>query len=382
MKMLLLASVLLFSYSSHAAPKEVVVGLASNFSEVSSSSSNPFGGYFRDGIALAIQDSKAKLEKKGIILKTQMFDYGTSDARVLKAAKAAAASNVVAVVGYNFSSHALLAAPIHQKAGLLMLTPSATANRVGSLGSFVHQACFDNSFMGEALARVALTKLKARKAAIVAAVDCAYCTDLAQAFETQFKKGGGVITANAPILQTDTDFNGVYEKLKNQSFDVVLVPNQELLSARIVASLSSKGISKPYLGGDGWGNTGKEFFGVLQDNKITGYSVSHWHPEEQSSLSMAFVSAYKKQFGKAPNDTAVLAYDSMSLLVEALVKTNDFSRIGIEKALSNLKTFSGVTGKFIFQHKGAPKKSLVLLSTTNSGFKVLERVEPTSGGAK
>jgi branched-chain amino acid transport system substrate-binding protein len=370
------------SFSAFAEQKEIVVGLASNFSEVSSSSSNPFSGSFKNGVTFAIENAKAKLQKKGVNLKTLEFDYGNSDSRVLEVAKKAVASSAVAVVGYNFSSHALLAAPIHQQAGLAFVTPSATANRIGSLGPFVHQACFDNAFMGETLAKIALTKLKAKKAAVVAAADCAYCTDLAQAFETEFKKGGGVISVNAPILQSDTEFGSVYEKLKDQSYDVILVPNQELLSARVISTLSGKGILKPFLGGDGWGNVGEEFFGILNGKQLTGYSVSHWHPEEKSAMSRKFSAGYTKKFGKSPDDTSVLSYDAMSLLIEAILQTKDYSRAGIEKSLNSLKQFYGVTGKFIFQNKRAPKKSLVLLSANNSKFKVLERVEPLKGGGK
>lgn len=370
----------LISHSAFAEKTEVTIGLASNFSEVSSSSSNPFGGYFRDGVTLALEKAKPLLDKKGISLKVQEFDYGVSDAKVLEAAQKAVASNAVAILGYNFSSHALLAAPIHQKAGLPMLTPSATANRIGSLGSFVHQGCFDNDFMGETLARVAIRRLKAKSAAIVVAADCAYCTDLARAFETEFKKAGGTIAVSVPLLQDEKNLQPVVEQLKNKKFDVVLVPNQELSSARIVSAILNAGINKPFLGGDGWGNVGQEFFGILKNQKLTGYSVSHWHPDVTSKLSKEFVASYKSEFGKMPNDTSVLAYDSASLLVDVILRSQSLTRKGIEDAFNKTKTFSGVTGKFVFQPKRAPLKSLVLLEANSSKFKVLEIIDPPAGG--
>ena len=359
-----------------SATKDIVIGLASNFSEVSSSSSNPFGGYFRDGVTLALKDSQARLEKKGIKISFKEFDYGNSDARVLEAAKKATESDAIAVLGYNFSSHALLAAPLHQKAGLPMLTPSATANRIASLGPFVHQGCFDNAFMGETLARVAANRLKAKRAAIVVAADCAYCTDLAQAFRAEFTKNGGSIAIFVSVLQDDKNFDEVYEKLKDQTFDAVLVPNQELSSAKIISTLSRKGIYQPFLGGDGWGNVGEEFFGILGKQKLNGFSVSHWHPEEISNRSKKFVQDYQASFKKRPNDTSVLAYDSMLLLVEAILQTESYTRSGMEASLNKIKDFSGVTGRFFFKADHAPTKSLVLLSANSSKFKVLERIEP------
>ena len=360
--------------------KEVAVGLASNFSELSSSSSNPFGDYFRNGIQLALKDAEARLARKQLTIKLKEFDYGNSDTRVLDAARNAVASDVVAVVGYNFSSHALLAAPIHQAGHLSMITPSATANRVGSFGPYVHQGCFDNAFMGEALARIAHQKLKASKAAIVVAADCAYCTDLAKAFESEFRKNGGTVTVSTSVLVEDKDFAGAIEKLKAQPFDVVLVPNQELLSGRIIDALIRHGIRKPFLGGDGWGNTGTELFAHLDKQPLNGYSVSHWHPDETSTRSKKFVADYNKTFGKSPNDTAVLAYDSMSILIYALLRAPKITRAGVEESLSQMKEFNGVSGHFLFQKNKAPRKSLIVLSPANSKFNVVERMEPAAGG--
>jgi branched-chain amino acid transport system substrate-binding protein len=374
----------LLSVTAHGAipPKEVMVGLASNFTEVSTSSSNPFGGYFRDGVSLALMDGEKKLKANGIRIVTKEFDYGTSDARVLEAAKSAVDSDVVAVVGYNWSSQALLAAPIHQAGKLPMLTPSATANRIGSLGQYVHQACFDNAFMGETLATVAKKRLKAKRAVVIAAADCAYCTDLSSAFTKQFENGGGKVVASLSVLQNDKNFDSVIDQLKSVEFDTVLIPNQELLSARIIAALNAKGIHKPFLGGDGWGNVGEEFFGILGKQEISGYSTSHWHPEESSTLSKRFTQKYKAKFGKLPNDTSVLAYDSMSLLIDLIIRTPNRSRAGIEEAFRNLKSYSGVTGKFIFSRERAPLKSLVLLSVNNSKFQVLDRIEPAQEAKK
>lgn len=355
---------------------EVKIGLASNFSEPSSSSSNPYGDYFRSGVNLALTDSAARLAKKGIHVKTVEFDYGTNQVRVLDAAKKAVASDVIGVIGYNFSSHTLLAAPIHQTAGLPMLTPSATADRLGRMGRFIHSACFDNSFMGETLAQVAQGRLKAKRAAIVVAADCAYCQDLANAFAKAFIAAGGKITARAEVLESDRDFSNAISQLKQMSYDVVLVPNQELNSARIISAILKAGINKPLLGGDGWGNVGDEFFSILGQQELQGYSVSHWHPDVISPRSKTFVSNYVKTFGKKPNDTSVLAYDATLLLVEALLRTKQYTRDGLEEALVGIRRFDGVTGEALFSNRGAPSKSLVLLSANKTRFKVLETIDP------
>ncbi len=366
------------STTSFAAMESVRIGLASNFSEPSSSTSNPYGDYFRSAVKLALLDATPRLEKRGLRIELEEFDYGTTQVRVLDAAKKAAASSVIAVLGYNFSSHALLAAPIHQQAKLPMLTPSATADRIGRMGPYVHTACFDNAFMGNALARVAKSRLHASRAAMIVAADCAYCQDLARAFESEFGRLGGAVSARSEILLGDTDFSASLAKLKIANFDVVLVPGQDALnSARIISAVLNAGIHKPFLGGDGWGDVSDEFFSVLGNQTLEGFSVSHWHPDFDSQKSHRFVRDYTAKFGRRPNDTAVLAYDATLLLVEAVLSARTRTREGLEAALAGIRTFSGVTGDFRFRDDRAPAKSLVLLSVNNKHFKIIESISPS-----
>ena len=367
--------------ASGAEPSNVVIGLASNFSEVSTGSSNPYGGYFKDGVSLALKKSETRLRERGIKITLQEFDYGTSDIKVLEATRNAVKSQAVAVLGYNYSSNALLAAPLHHEAKLPMLTPSATANRLGTFGRYIHMGSFSNAFMGETLARVAKSKLKASKAVVLPAANCAYCSDLAESFSTNFQKLGGSVAVNLPILNDDTSFGDVIEKLKLQKFDVVFIPNQELTSARLIAALSKAGVKVPFMGADGWGNVGQEFFGILNDAKFSGYSTSHWHPDLRDKVSTDFIANYKATFGKIPNDTSVLAYDSMLLLIEALLKAKSLDREGVETSLNQISAFSGVTGNFVMSPNQAPRKRLVLLKTNNKRFQVVDSITPQAKGA-
>lgn len=364
--------------------ESVPIGIASNFSEPSRSTSNPYGDYFRNGVRLALSDAAPALEQRGLRVDLQEFDYGTSQVRVLEAAKQATASNVIGVLGYNFSSHALLAAPIHQQAKLPMLTPSATADRLSQLMPFVHTACFNNAAMAQALAGVARNRLRALSAAIVVDADCAYCQDLAHAFENEFIRAGGSISVRSEVLEKDTDFSATVAKLKAVDFDVILVPNQEAVSnARIIAAVMRAGIRKPFLGGDGWGDVSSEFFSVLGDLRPEGYSVSHWHSDYNNEKSRKFVRDFKARFGKLPNDTAVLAYDATRLMVEAILKAKERTRAGLETALSELRTFSGVTGDFRYRvGNGVPLKNVVLLSTNNRRFEIAQIIPPPKGGMK
>jgi branched-chain amino acid transport system substrate-binding protein len=372
------------SSAACAAEQVVTLGLASNFSVVSTSTSNPFDNFFRDAVTLALADDRERLERAGLRVVTKEFDYQNDPVKALRAAKDAVASDAIGVNGYNWSSHALIAAPIHTAGKLPMITPSATADRLGHIGPFVHMACFDNSFMGREMALVARERLKAKSAVIVTAEDCAYCTDLARAFKAEFERRGGQVAKQLPILETNTEFSALAAKVKASGADVVVVPNQELLSARVIAAIVQTGMNKPFLGGDGWGNVGEQFFGILGGRVFDGYSMSHWHKDIREKRSQSFVASYLARFRKAPNDTAVLAYDATRLFDEALIRAKASgqspTRASLEAALTGLRSFTGASGQFEFvENQAAPHKSIVLLKA-GSKFQVVDVIPPREGG--
>ncbi len=375
--LLLFALITVFKSDFSNATSVVHVGLASNFTEVSSGYVNPYGGYFRDAVQLAFEDSKDLLRKNGIEVVLEEFDYGNQDSKVLLAAKKAAASPVVAVIGYNYSTQALIAAPYHHSVGLPMITPSATANRVSKMGKFVHQACVGNSFIGEAIAQAAWGRLKAKRAVIVPAADCAYCMDLSQAFEKQFTQLGGVVTEKIPILGDDRNFEALVGRLSANKPDVVFVPNQELTSARIISTLHKASIDLPFLGGDWWGNVGKGFFEVLGNAPVEGYFISHWNQKSSNRESLNFIKKYQEKFGKTPVDTSALGYDAARILIEALLHASALTRLGIEDYLNQMRSFQGLAGEFKFQPGEAPKKSIVMMHASKQKFEMVDLIHPS-----
>ena len=375
-----LTLITILAVSTAQAKENVTVGLASNFSELSTVSFNPFGGYFQNAIELAVSDNKALLDKAGINISLVKYDYGTNDINVIKKAKEASSSNAIAVIGYNYSAPALLSAPIHTEAKIPVVYPSASANRLGTFGKYVHLGSISNQFMVESLAKIATQTIKAKRILILAAVDCAYCMDLSKSFTDEVKKYGVIDIQNIQLLEKESDYTKVAEEAKKMIFDAVFVPNQELTAARLIAALTEAGITKPFLGADGWGNEGSEFFRVLRGKKFTGYSVTHWHTKLKTKKSERFVTEYKKRFDKLPNDTSVLAYDSMTLLIQALTRTKPLTRENLETTLSSIHTLDGVTGKSYWEPHQAPKKNMLVLKTTDTGFAINQIVTPKGGG--
>ena len=377
--LLAIASLLFLSLRSEAAtsaPTIVPVGIATTLQELDSNSAISAGDYVRHGVQLALKHYSERLKKKNLTIKLEEFDYSPSDLEALKAAKKAAASDVVAVHGYDYSSHALIAAPIHQEAGLPMVTPTATADRLAALGKYVHLVSFTNSYQAEMLARYAYKTLKARRVLTVAAKDCAYCQDLEHSFAREFQKLGGLATGSLPVLSNDQDFSKLTRQaLDGAKPDLIFLPNYEVLSARIISSFLTAGINVPFLGGDGWTTFGERVFrNVMADRSFQAFSAGHWHPTSRAPGSKRFVADFQAAYGTMPNDTAALSYDGMCLILEAIMRAKVYTREAVETELSQIAEYKGATGNISLAPGKASARNIYLLGVSNKGFSLVQEL--------
>lgn len=370
---LILSSGLVFS-KAHA-DRKITVGLAANFSAMSDSTSNPYANYFRNAIEMAFDQSKDKLKAKGLEIQLKEFDYSDDKLKVIVTANDAVQSNAVAVIGYIYSSDALLAGPIFARNKLLMLSPTATADRIEEIGHFVRRTCFNDSYQGKILGDYAWKTQKVRTVAIVSVADCAYCQSLRTAFKERFEALGGKVTLDQTILSTDSNFDELTQSLKTKKFDAIFVPNYERVSATLISTLYDAGV-KPrlWLGGDGWGNSVDLFYRIVGKRKFKAYTISHWHPDIDTAKSKHFLSEFTRRYGKSPVDTAVLAYDAAELLIQALLNASNYSREGILEAVEKIRVLDGVTGRLVYPNSSrTPEKPAVLLKFEN-GLMSVERI--------
>ncbi len=354
--------------------EKVTVGIAANFSAMSDSSSNPYADYFRDAIGMAFSESQAALSAKGVRVELKELDYGNDKLKVIETARAAAASDAVAVIGYIYSSDALLAGPVFSQAHLLLVTPTATAERVEKLGRYVRRTCFDDAYQGRILADYAHNR-EIRTAGIVYAADCAYCNSLRAAFKKRFEALGGRVLVEQAVLSSDDPYDSAVSVFKNNPVQAIFVPNYERVSATIISRLIDAGIRpKLWLGGDGWGDSIDLFSRIIGERPFKGYAIAHWY-RDATPQSKDFVEKFTRLYGKPPVDTAVLAYDAAKLVIRGLLEAKRLDREGVLEAVESIKTFDGVTGRLIYPAgERTPIKPAVLMRVETGRGNAVERL--------
>ena len=95
----------------------------------------------------------------------------------------------------------------------------------------------------------------------------------------------------------------------------------------------------------------------------TTFSAKDPRPEVQE-----FVDAHIANFNKEPSQFDGLAWDGVSIMVEAIKRAGSADREAIREALSSMQDFPGVTGSITFTPNGDAIKSSLMLLVENQKF--------------
>lgn len=349
--MTLLVMVATIAASRGFAASSVEIGLASNFSDISDNTLNPFLNSFEHGVLVAIQYHKDALEKKGLKISLRKFNITNNVHELRESAQKMIDSQVVAVIGFHSSAALLLAAPIFKGQQLPVISSSASANRVYELDNNIYSIVFSNRAQALAQAQLAENTLKAKKVHIVTAVDCAYCADLASSFRSALLGKPGVFVTNHQILNESKDLTPIAKAIVNGKADLVFLPNYELPTARIMQRLIDAGYSGPFLGGDGWNTAeGGHLSKVTAETKAKGYFTSHWHAQLPGKVNADFVKLYQSMYQTMPNTDAALAFDSAHFVIKGLLAAKDAKRASLAQQLRKMESVDGATGLIKFSH--------------------------------
>lgn len=285
------------------------------------------------------------------------------------AAQLANNQKVVAEVGPAATAYATASIANVTKAGVPMISPSATAagftqTKSGSTQKYAFRACFIDSFQGKKAADFIYNTLKKKNVAILEDNSTDYGTGLNKAFTAEYKKLGGKIVTTQSFQSGDKDFNSAITSIKSKKPAALYVPGYYAEIGLILKQAREAGLNVPIVGGDGMGSP-KLAQIAGKKNATNVYYTTHFSTKSTDKRVVNFLKAYKNKFGEDPATFTSLAYDSVYMITKAAQNEGSTSSSAIQKGLANLKNFKGVTGTITMDSKHNPQKSVVVEQMTN-----------------
>ncbi|MGM9560730.1 MAG: ABC transporter substrate-binding protein [Phascolarctobacterium sp.] len=325
-----------------------------------------YGSSMMHGFKLAVKEINAAGGVNGKKLQLVEADTKSEPAEAANAmSKLISQDKVPMVTGIFTSSSAIAACNISETSKIPFLAigatnPAVTVGKDGKTKPNTFRVCFIDPFQGTVGANFVLNELKAKKAAIYVDNSSDYAKGLADFFKQAYTAKGGSIVAEEAYLQKDTDFKAVLTKIKAAAPDVLYVPGYYEEVGKIVKQSRELGINCAIVGGDGWDSPKlAEIAGAAALNNT--FFTNHYSPDSDSAESKAFVATFEKEYQQKPDAPAVLGYDGIKLLADAMKRAGSTDSAKVAAALADTKSFKAVTGETSLNDKHDAVKSAVII---------------------
>lgn len=326
-----------------------------------------FGVSTRDGALLAIEEWNAKGGVLGMKIVPIVEDSQcTPDPAVNAANKVIDQDKVHYIIGEVCSKASIPVSEIANAKKVVQVSPTSTnpdvtVDKTGATKPYIFRACFIDPFQGTVGAKFALENLKAKTAFIMLDQANDYVKGLAEFFEKAFVAGGGTIVGKESYTAKDTDFSAILAKVAEAKPDMVYLPDYYQVVNLVTKQAKEKGITAPFMGGDGWDSSDLDLAAAEG-----GFYTNHYSPDSTDPAVVNFLKAYGAKYKddagapKVPDALAALAYDATNLLLEAIKAAGADDTDKVKTALEGI-TFQGVSGKITFDPQHNPIKSATIL---------------------
>lgn len=278
---------------------------------------------------------------------------------------------VVALVGDVTSTPTLAVAQAAVKDNLPMISATATAAGVTTTGPNVFRACVTDPFQGELMASYSAKKLGAKTAAILYNMADDYSLGVAEAYKKAATDAGINIVAEEKYQTNDVDFKSQLTSIKSKNPDILFIPVYYQDVALIAVQAKQLGITAKMMGVDGWDGVldkiDKSNVSALNDT----FYCSQYTAESTDQKVQDFIKTYKSTYNAEPNMFAVLGYDAMNMMIEAIKAAGSTDSNAITKAMSGLK-FKGLTGEITFDANRNPVKTCAIITIKDGAYKFVE----------
>jgi branched-chain amino acid transport system substrate-binding protein len=282
---------------------------------------------------------------------------------------------VVAIVGDPTTGITKVAAPIAQKAQVVLLSAGATGPGVVENGDFIYRDTLLDSVAIPACIDFFANDLKYKKVAVITSDNNDYSVGFSQTFRDAAKGKGIEIVADEKVKDGDKDFSAQITNIKGKNPDVIFFSGYYTEGALIMKEARKQGLKANMFGGDGlFSPKFIELGGAAVEGSMSALGFS---PEQASPTTAKFVDSFKKKFnGAEPGLFDAQGYDAVMLLADAMKRAQSNDPKVFKTALGQTKAFDGVSGTITIRANREPIKTPLALLEVKGGKYVLKAKVP------
>ena len=332
-------------------------------------------------VTTAVDLAVSEINAAGGILGQQVTVINTDDqfdpAETLNAFNSLVSQNVGLIVGSVTSGCTSAITDAANEEGVVLLTPSATADSITTEDDYVFRACYADGFQGAIAAYYAKQAGYTDVGVVYCAADT-YSKGLYDSFAAAAATYGLNIKAVESTSSLDVqDYTNQFAAMASSGVQFVYAPYYyDVIGPYIVTQARAAGYAGIIMGADGYDGTPDY---VVEGADLTAFNdvywTNHYDPADTDAKVQAFVAAYQAMFSSTPNAISALAYDAVYMYKAAIEKAGSADPKAVRDALADTSAvYSGVTGTFSLDDVGTPTKGAAILSFTSDGTSVTTKL--------
>ncbi len=286
-------------------------------------------------------------------------------------------NDMLGAIGPTSSAEAFAADPMAASVKMPIIAISNNASGVPQISPYVHRITVPEDKLQPGVAAQVDKLLKPKKAAMLYAQNDPFATTAFKGFQSQLQKDGVTITDIVPYdSDTTVLFTPQLQKIKAENPDILFVAVKANDGALILRQARQVGITVPVVGNLPFNSAPLlNSAGDASQGVIVG---SLWDITDPSPINQQFVKEYRASYNRDPSTFAATSYDAVYIIREALEKTKDFSRAGLQKGIESMKGYSyvGVPVTFVDVGNGIRDSSATAPSLLEYGNGKFQKMTP------
>ncbi len=317
-----------------------------------------------NGVALAIAQANARKPRIGgkAIEFRMLSEDDQGDPKIgTTVAQKLVDARVAAVIGHLNSGVTIPASEIYNKAGIPVITGSATSPELTERGlKGVFRTVGRDDQQGPAIAAYIASELKAKSVAIVDD-KTAYGEGLASEVEKSLRNAGIAIAGRERTTDKETDFKAILTRIKAKQPDVVFHGGMDATGGLMLKQARELGVKALFAFGDG----------ACTDEmaQLTGPAGEGLACSQAGLPAAAATKEFRDAFTTKYGETKLYApffYDATNVVIEAMKRADstDPAKFGPEIYNTNL---DGATGHIAFDAKGDRKDAEMTIFRMRNG---------------
>ena len=268
-------------------------------------------------------------------------DQAKSDQAIFTANKLIGEDGVKLVVNGSYSASGRAAAPVFQKAGVVMISAYGVHPDITRAGDYMFRLVHLGPPQGAATALYIGKTLGIKKVSTIT-MDNDYGQATMDGFlEASGKYGIEVLNKYSYSLK-DRQFGSIVASVKRDNPDAVYATGYFFTAGPLVAQLRAAGITVPIIGSQAFDS--EKFVEIAGPAAEGTYIMDSFDRDRKDETLQKFFSEFKNRAGYSPEGVAAVTYSAVKLMADGIKRANSADPEKVRDALAASRDFPMLEG--------------------------------------